>query len=80
MRGDTPAFDLSPERVTSGRLNDWQDRIIITVDMTYPAEMVEGIRSIRDRVHEGVLSVFEHYRGSTETDFDRWLRCVTWLI
>jgi hypothetical protein len=41
--------------------------------MTYPAEMVEGIRSIRDRVHEGVLNVFEHYKGSTGTDFDHWL-------
>jgi hypothetical protein len=49
LAGEEPVYDLNPERVTSGGLNDWQDRLIVAVSGGYPADMAETIRSSRDR-------------------------------
>ena len=72
LRGETPTFDFSPEQALNGRLNDWNDRFIISVDMSYPEEMVEGIRSMRDQVHENQVEMFREFCESTEADFDYW--------
>lgn len=74
MKGEDPQHDLNPERVTSGRLNEWQDRLLITADMKWPEDIVEGIRTFRDSIHEKVGQAFEHYRklGEKEKDFEFW--------
>jgi hypothetical protein len=74
LKGEVPQHDLNPERVTSGRLNEWQDRLLITVDMKWPEDIVEGIRKFRDSVHEKVGQAFEHYKklGEKEKDFEFW--------
>lgn len=71
-QGRKPVHDLTTERVTRGALHAWQDRIIVSVDMSYPPEMVDGIRDFRDRVHEGVIASFEECRQSSERSYDHW--------
>ena len=71
-RHEIPSYDFNAAKVTSGRLNDWQDRLIVTTTMTYPLEMVEAVRSVRDRVHEGVVEQFERCRSTPELSYDYW--------
>lgn len=42
-RGEHPVHDVSTEHVTRGALNAWQERIIVSVDITYPPDVVDGI-------------------------------------
>ncbi len=69
MRGKVPVYDLNPERVVHGQLNGWQDRLLITVEMKYPDDVVEGIRKFLDTVHEKVAKVFDSCRDRGENDF-----------
>lgn len=73
LQGQAPTHDLNPEKVTSGGLNEWQDRLIITVSGGYPPDMAETIRSVRDQTHEALAEWFERCRQSPEKDFDHWL-------
>jgi hypothetical protein len=72
VRGEKPTHDLTTDTVTRGELHAWQDRLIISVNMTYPPEMVDGIREFRDRVHDGVVESFELCRRSSERTYDYW--------
>jgi hypothetical protein len=74
LKGATPAYDLDPERVTRGDLHGWQDRLIISVEMEWPTDVIEGIRKFRDSVGEKIAEVFKFYqeRGEKEKDFDYW--------
>jgi hypothetical protein len=71
-RGETPVYDLDPKAVTTGHLHDWQDRLLVSVKMTYPPEMVEEIRTARERVHQDVVEFFEVCRATPEREFDYW--------
>lgn len=73
LQGQAPTHDFNPEQVTSGGLNEWQDRLIITVSGGYPPDMAETIRSARDQTHEALAEWFERCRQSPEKDFDHWL-------
>jgi hypothetical protein len=57
IRGETPKFDFDPEGITYGRLHQWQDRLIISANIKY-ADLVDGIRSERERIHEGLGKCF----------------------
>jgi hypothetical protein len=41
--------------------------------MNWPADVVDGIRAFRDRVHEDLLEVFKAYQATPETSFAYWL-------
>lgn len=69
-----PTYDLNPETITHGGLNDWQDRLLISVEATYPTDMVEGIRADRDRMHEALAAWFERRRNDEEKDFEHFFQ------
>ena len=73
LRNEEPVYDFDAERVTNGRINEWQDRLLITVEMKYPDDVVEGIRTFRDSLHAGAANAFEYYRQSGQRDFDYWV-------
>lgn len=73
LKGEAPQYDFNPERATSGRLHDWQGRLLITVSSTWPQDIVDGIRKFRDEVHDKTKEVFEYYRSKGETSFEFWL-------
>lgn len=74
LRNEQPVYDFSPACVSSGGLHDYQDRLLISVEVTYPDEMVEGIRRFRDELHDSVARVFEFYQKSGHTDFEHWIQ------
>jgi hypothetical protein len=73
IRGKQPTFNLDAQRVTSSGLHDWQPRYIISVQMTYPPDMVEAIRKARDTVRTKVAEAFEYYQKGPK-DFDYWIK------
>ena len=61
LKNEAATFDFDPESISSGRLHDWGDRIYITVDGFMPG-MVEDLRAMRSRTHEGLKEVFEMWQ------------------
>jgi len=73
LREEVPIYDLDPERVTYGGLHSWKDPYIVSVDLQYPAEMVDEIRRRRDAVHDELLKLFEGWQSNPNKSFDYWL-------
>lgn len=71
LKGEEPIHDRDVERVTNGSINSWQDRLIISVDMKWPQDIVDGIRTFRDSVADQLADVLKHYQAGPK-DFDHW--------
>ncbi|HWF39557.1 MAG TPA: hypothetical protein VG322_13615 [Candidatus Acidoferrales bacterium] len=54
-------FDLNPERISSGRLHDWDGRMYITVNGVLPGT-VQGLRASRNRTHAALQDVFAQWQ------------------
>ncbi len=54
-------FDFDPRRATRGRLHEWQDRLLISVNASY-GDFVERIREENEKAHEGIQTVFENWQ------------------
>jgi hypothetical protein len=74
LQGNTPKYELDPARVTSGGINDWQERFIISVDMAYPQAMTRSIERFRDEIHAKIRDLFDTLLRSAERrEFTQWL-------
>jgi hypothetical protein len=71
LKGEEPVHDRDVERVTNGSVNSWQDRLLISVDMKWPEDIVDGIRTFRDSVAEQLADVLKHYQAGPK-DFEYW--------
>ena len=66
LNGKEPTFDLNPERVTSGRLHGWNDRIFVTVDGVMSGEK-QAIQQGRRRMHSSLARIFTEWQKGGET-------------
>jgi len=66
LNGRKPAFDLDPERVTSGRLHGWDDRIFVTVDATLSGYK-QAIQQGRRQAHSNLARIFKEWQKGGET-------------
>lgn len=57
IRSEAPEFNFNAQGISYGRLHEWQDRFIISTNIKY-ADLVDGIRAERERVHEGLAKCF----------------------
>jgi len=66
LNGRKPAFDLGPERGTSGRLHGWDDRIFVTVDATLSGYK-QAIQQGRRQAHSNLARIFKEWQKGGET-------------
>ena len=59
-------FDFNAERISSGRLHQWSDRIIVTADGVLPGT-IQHLRTNRTVAHAGIQEVFTHYQKQRKT-------------
>jgi hypothetical protein len=57
LKKEEVAFDFNAERVSSGRLHEWNDRIFVTVDGDLPGRAEER-RRVRKDIHERLQKIF----------------------
>lgn len=57
IHGEVPKFNFDAQEVSYGRLHEWQERFIISANIEY-ADLVDGIRGEREKVHEGLGKCF----------------------
>lgn len=66
IRGEAPCIDFDANRIAHGRLHEWQDRLMISVNTSYD-DFVETLREQREKVHEGLLTVFVRWQTEKKT-------------
>lgn len=60
--------------ITHGRLDEWQDKFIISVDMFKgDTDFVEKLKNEREQVEQSLLPVFKRWQTETNKKFDDWL-------
>jgi hypothetical protein len=66
LRKEAVTFDFDPETISSGRLHEWSGRIFVTVDGLLPG-MIEDLRTVRSKTHDGLKEVFELWQKEKKT-------------
>jgi hypothetical protein len=61
LKNEPLVFDLDAERISSGRLHDWDGRMYVTVNGILPGT-VEGLRETRNRTHAALQDVFAQWQ------------------
>ncbi len=61
--------------VTYGRLDEWLDRLYISVDLSKgDTDLIERIRSEREQAEQALLPVFKRWQAEKDKKFDDWLK------
>jgi len=55
-------------------LHAWQDRLIVSVNMTYPEHMIAALRNYRDSLHQSVVKYFEECQATPEPSYEHWFQ------
>jgi transcription elongation factor Elf1 len=76
LQGSEPVFEFNAQDVIHGRLDEWGDRMQITIKGEYPA-FVDGLREAREQVFEGITEAFRLWQSSSRPSFagffaDEW--------
>jgi hypothetical protein len=70
IRGEAPKFNFDAQEISHRKLHEWQDRLIISVNIKY-ADLIDGIRAQRERVHEGLGKCFATWQKE-KPSFAEW--------
>lgn len=63
------AVSLNAHDVIYGKINAWQDRLIVSVNMNYQASWIEEIRKSRDFVYVEMFEVFKRWQSEKGKPF-----------
>ncbi|MDD4027120.1 MAG: hypothetical protein PHO75_02930 [Candidatus Shapirobacteria bacterium] len=69
--GENPQ-PITKDNVIHGSLNEWQDRLIVSVDMGSQTEDAVGNNDYKNRLHENMISVFERWKTEKNRNFNDW--------
>ncbi len=66
------ALDLDVHRVVHGKINAWQERFIFSMgDFGWP-ELIQEIRTNREKVEDALVPVFKRWQTEKNKDFNYW--------
>lgn len=70
--GEAKKLDLDVHRVVHGNINAWRERFIISVNMKNPPELIDEIRSNREKTADCLKDVFIRWQSERDKDFYYW--------
>jgi len=70
-KADKP-LNLDVHSVVYGKINEWQDRFIVSVNMQYGTDWIEDLRRDREKLHKGLSRVFERWQSEKDKSFNDW--------
>lgn len=65
-------LNLDAQSVTRGEINAWQSRLAISINLQYNQGWTDELRKTRERKHEGLKNVFEHWQTEKGKTFEEW--------
>lgn len=67
--GETKTLDLDVHKITHGNINAWRKRFIVSVNTQKPQELIDEIRTNREKVAEHLKDVFRLWQSEKDKDF-----------
>lgn len=66
--------ELKPNirNIVHGRINEWQERYILTVQSTVEQQWVDNLRDVREQSHQGLSTLFQRWQQETGKTFKYW--------
>jgi len=65
-------LNLDVHSVVRGKINAWQDKLIISVNLHYDLDWIDDLRKIREKTHKGLDEVFKRWQSEKDKTFDDW--------
>ena len=65
-------ISINIETAIHGKINSWQDRLIITVDQKFDPSWIASLRKTREEIQEGLNLVFKQWQSDKDKSFDYW--------
>lgn len=70
--GEAKELELDVHKITSGEINVWQDRFIISMGDYNSQALVDELRSNREKSYDYMEGVFKRWQSEKDKDFDYW--------
>lgn len=65
-------LNLDVHSVVHRKINAWQDRLIISVNLQYGLDWIDDLRKTREKTHKGWNEVFKRWQSEKNKTFDDW--------
>lgn len=65
-------LNLDVQSVVDGKINAWQNRLIISVDIKYDPLWIEGLRQKRESTTKELSNLFKQWQSEKDKTFDCW--------
>jgi len=73
VKGETqPELTIEAKNVIHGHINEWQDRIRVSVDFKIRDDEIEQIKKSREKIHESLVEVFKRWQSEKNKKFEDW--------
>ncbi len=66
-------LNLNVHSIVYGKINSWQERLLITINMNYDEEWIDNLRKNRENVHKGLSECFKYWQSEKEKPFNYWV-------
>lgn len=70
--GDKETQDLDVHCITHGVINAWQDRLLLTVNLKDPDDLIQALKNVREKSAIGLEGVFKRWQGEKDKRFSYW--------
>lgn len=69
---ETKTLDLDINKIIHGEINTWQGRFIISVNTRNPQELIDELRTNREKVVDRLKDIFRLWQSEKSKDFYYW--------
>lgn len=65
-------INLDVNSVVRGKINAWQDRLFISVNINYSMDWIDDLRKARNKINKGLYNIFKRWQTEKNKTFDDW--------
>lgn len=65
-------INLEVNSIVRGKINVWQDRLFISVNLNYGIDWIDDLRKARNRINKDLYNIFKKWQTEKDKTFDDW--------
>jgi hypothetical protein len=69
---EQPKLTIEAKNVILGQIDEWQDKIRISVDFKIQDDEIQRIKNSREAIHESLVDVFKRWQSEKNKKFQDW--------
>jgi hypothetical protein len=69
---EQPKLTIEAKNVILGQIDEWQDKIRVSVDFKIQDDEIQRIKNSREAIHESLVDVFKRWQSEKNKKFQDW--------